>query len=330
MSEVLVIASPADERRVRTVVEALHHHGVDLWWERGLAGSEAVRRKASESRCVLLLLDAHLLQDDGLAALAQRAATARRLIIGRLDRTPLPEWLAGTTTIDLSSFKRNKNDLFFLDLVAAAKAKVAGIDPPPARGPLNRLLRRLALATPAALVALGIVANLLGLISIKDIAYDVLRRPSAVERSDFEKIALGRAGSCEQLKAFNTAHGRDGYYYDEAMALIENARTETRTVFTPMSAAGLPATQDAMSQTPSPDPSSAMSKAVEGAKRQAETTCRETFAAPDGRFVGVTLTGAPVTQCYRLADGHRCKGQVTFTCNYEVPQEVKTAICGRS
>lgn len=327
MSQVIVVGAPSDDHRARAVVEALHHHQVDLWWERGLATSEAVRRKAAGARCVLVLISADLLQNDGLAVLAQRAADSENLVIGRLDRTQLPPWSTRASRIDLSRFRRNKNDLFILDLVATVRAKVAGIDPPPARGPSARIMQRFALMMPGALFVLGVAANLLGLVSFKEILHD-LRRPNEEESRAFSGIRLGQTETCEQLKRFNDTYKRSGYYYEDAMALIDNARIELRQQILPRAVSDIPATQPAMEQPPYPDALAARTKASEGAKVKAEAICRETFAGPDGRFVSITITGSPEPQCDRFRDGYRCKAQVKFTCRYDLKQDVTVAICG--
>lgn len=312
MSDIVLASLAADEPAARRVVEALHAHDLDFWWEQG---GDAAR--ASSARCVVLVWTRGAAADAGFRALATRAVEGGRAILALMDATPRPPELAGVTAVDLSRFRGRKGDLFLMDLLAAARAKAAGIDPPPARGPLGRLWRRLVLLIPTALLALGILANVLGVISVKDL----LKFPRGAERQAWAGL---KAGSCDDLRSFR-AKFPDGYYFDRATALLTNpARREVLRWAAKTSP--LEVYAEANGAAPRPDRAAAEADAVRRAQAAAEARCGTLAGINGDRLLGVDIAPEPA-DCAAVAGGFTCGLAAKVTCRLDARVTDVVEVC---
>lgn len=311
MTEIVLASVGADEPVARRVVEALHGHGLDFWWEQE-GGDEPL----TTARCVVLIWTRAAALDEGFVVLAKRAARADRAILAVLERAAVPPQMAGVTRVDLTRFKGRKSDLFLLDLLAAARAKAAGIDPPPARGPLRRLLQRLSLLIPTALLALSILANVLGVINIKDL----LKFPNADERQAWAAL---RPGSCADLRVLRDRFP-DGYYFDKAMALLTNP---SRAVVERWAAQRGPVLFKDFAKGEAAGRVDAEQDALRRVRSLAETHCRQHGALGGDRFLGVDVT-PEAPDCTPLSGGFTCGVMADVSCRYEIRISETVEVCG--
>ena len=321
MSQIVLFGLPADEARVRKVVEALLAQHLDIWWEKSAPDSDAAKEALSMAKCVVFFWSSQSLKDTAYVHLATEVFTEDRAIGALLDRVSLPKAFASLTRIDLSRFKGNKNDLFLLDLVAAAKSKAAGIDPPPARGPFARFWARVALMIPVALFVLGVVANILGVISVKDL----LKQPTAEERRDWEAL---KPGSCEALRQIRDKYKTEGYYFDKATALIAGRKLSYKTQW-------VKGSQDLELYLSKDEAPQAASKAAAAKLSQvqmqnmADTACQTAAKQIEARNVTARFDiSASKLSCDTFAAGTKCALSVNATCEYEAPKQVEVETCG--
>lgn len=310
MTEIILLSRRQDEVRVRPTVEALHGHGLDFWWEQEVGS-------LNRPRCAIILWTKNSVSDEEFIATAATLVAEDRAIAGMLEKVKVPASALPPTVIDLTRFKGRKTDLFLLDLLAAAKAKAAGIDPPPARGPIGRLVQRLSLAVPAVLVALGLLANITGAISVKDL----LRFPSAQDSRAWKAL---RPGSCEDLRAYRTRFP-DGYYFDKATALLTNPEQRSQ-VSTSTGVVPLKVYAPAMSATAALDRAAAEADALARARRQAESDCRRHAAINGDTFQAADLQ-AEAASCSKLADGYACSLAADVTCKMAVRVVTTVEVC---
>jgi hypothetical protein len=316
MTDILVVSLPRDEVRARRVVEALHAHGLDFRWEQlepGLADA------AGTAQCVVLLWTRAAAQEEAFVAFAAKTFGRDQAIGAFLDRVSLPPSFRGITEVDLSRFKGRKDDLFLLDLLAAAKAKAAGIDPPPARGPIRRLFQRLALLLPTALFVLGLAANVLGVISIKDL----LKHPSQAEARDWKKLT---SGSCEDLRAFRDKYP-DGFYSDQVTARLTNPERKTVMAWRPKTSP-LEAYVPADDATPSPTLEKAREEASARLSGEAQAKCRKLVSINADRFVAAEAAPrTDGTRCAAVAGGQVCSIMADVTCRFDEKYDEVREIC---
>ena len=314
MSDVVLLSLPADEPAARAVVEALHGQKLEFWWEQVSPVSDEVLDAA---RCVVLIWTDAAGRDERFLALARRAAVRDQALIARLGRSAPPADLTGVTAVDLSRFRGRKGDPFLLDLLAAARAKAAGIDPTPPRGPLARMLQRLALMISTALVALSVLANVLGVISIKD----MIRHPSADERLAWKAL---KPGSCDDLRAFRGTFP-DGYYYDKATAALVNPERRA-TPRWELQSAPLVVFAGRDGARPSASRAAAAEAATARAQDQADKDCRRLKEINGNRFRAAAITPGPAN-CTQMGGGDVCSRSADVTCRFDARIEDTVEVC---
>lgn len=332
MSEIVVIGQSNDAPRVRKVVEALHAQGLDLWWETDAPASPQATAYLDNARCVVVFVSRAALSDPAYLVMADKAFSEGKAIGARLDRSAVPASLSGMTLIDLSRFKKNKNDLFLLDLLAAARAKAAGIDPPPQKGPLKRIWTRITLSIPVILLVLGIAANIEQFKSYLSFGTSyVVAQFQPEKKKEWQAIPLGKPGACEALEAFKNKYGEDGFYHPQAESLLNNARTENRLEWVVGAQKGLPLLVQGSSQSPTSSKAVAEAQALKDAKSGADETCRQSFAeVGGGRFLRTEIVpGSEVYDCTQTSEGYRCQLKLKFDCHFEDRTQTTVRICGK-
>lgn len=221
MNEVFVSYKREDEARVGRLVRALERAGFSVWWDRGLAAGESWRAQIQAAldaaQCVIVVWTKASVGPAGDFVRDEAGQAKRRCVLlpVLLDRVAPPLGFGELQAIDLSRWTGRQGDPFFVDLCAAARAKLAGRPPPPAKGPMKRLLRRLtwgslASAGGAAALELGLnlfnaqeqgcalpflqpgLSDLCGALRLGD-------RPTQAERLAWE---AREAGSCAALRAY--------------------------------------------------------------------------------------------------------------------------------
>lgn len=321
MTPIVITSLPEDHDRVRKLVEALHGQNVDLWWERiDPAQPEASLDKLMAARCVIFTWTEHVLSDAGAAYrdMAEQVRGAGKVISVKLEKVAAPDGWEGTTVIDLSRWKSNPQDVFLLDLAAAARAKAAGLDPPPQRGPVRRKVKQVALLVPTVLGAIGIISTLVGFYhtaGLDEIA-------SAEEAAAWEKV---RAGNCEDLRVFLASHG-DGVHADEAKTRLAARRTWTE-AGSQVAERPLPLAVLAGMAEPSAGRDAAMADALARGEAEAQKACKGYADAGLGKLVGATVK-ADAWRCDALGGGTVCAFDGQAMCKIEEVAEVQREQCG--
>lgn len=168
MSDVLVASLSEEGTRVAPLVTGLRAAGLSVWWDGDLAGGEhRQQRIASEleaARCVVVVWSAASVGPAGelVQDVAARAKTRGILLPVRLDRVAEPLGFGQIRSLDLSRWNGKPRNRRFKEVVAAARAIVAG-HPRSQPRVEPRLLRRLAgvtISLALLLPALSFVSDL--------------------------------------------------------------------------------------------------------------------------------------------------------------------------
>lgn len=163
MTDIFLSYKREDEARVEPIAEGLRGAGLSVWWDRDIPGGQAWRQSISEqletARCVIVIWSetsvgplGEFVHDE-----AGRARARGVLVPVRIDRITEPLGFGEIQSLDLVEWRGNTRDLRFQNLVAAAKAVVAGGPRPRPMTPSRRA--RLLAAWGG---GLGLVATLLG------------------------------------------------------------------------------------------------------------------------------------------------------------------------
>ena len=219
MTHTYVAYKREDEVRVARLVEALRLQGLDVWFDAVLPGGEDWRRQLAErlqpAGCVLVVwsaLSVDMERGGWVQEEAQHGQSRNILVPVKIDRVAPPLGFGRTQAIDLSHWRGDLKDPYFLDLVAAIEAKLAGRPAPPSRGSANRLWRRVVytgLSTAGAAALWAMLFNTFGAAEkvctfeglqpgLSDIcgSLHVGNRPSHDERLAWESR---KPGDCEAL-----------------------------------------------------------------------------------------------------------------------------------
>ena len=149
MSDVFISYKREDETRVGRLVQALERAGFSVWWDRGLPGGESWRLQIESAlnaaQCVIVVWTRESVAPAGEFVRDEaRLAKSRGVLVPILmDKVDPPLGFGEGPAIDLTHWKRSLRDPFFKDLCAAVQAKIDGREVPPAKGPMERLRRRL-------------------------------------------------------------------------------------------------------------------------------------------------------------------------------------------
>lgn len=323
MTPIVIASLPEDHDRVRALVEALHAQNVDLWWERiDPADPGASLDKLMAARCAIFTWTAHTLSDAGAAyrEIAQQVRSAGKAMSVKLEKVAAPAGWEGTTVIDLSRWKSNPQDVFLLDLAAAARAKAAGLDPPPQRGPVRRTVKQVALLVPTVLGAIGLISTLVGFYQTAGLD----KIASAEEAAAWEKV---RPGNCEDLRKFLASHG-DGVNAEEAKTRLAARRTWTE-AGSRAAERPLPLSVLAGMAEPAPGRDAAMADALKRGEAEALKACKGYADAGLGKLIGATAT-ADAWRCDALGGGTVCAFDGQAMCQIEEVAEVQKEQCGSS
>ena len=342
MSTVFLSYARADLPRVGQLVQAIEKHGLSVWWDRSLAGGDDLRAGIAAARapapCVVVLWSqastgpsAGFVRDE-----AQRGAKRGILVPVLLEHTSIPLGFGELQAIDLTHWRGSARDPFLLDLVAAIRARIAGLPAPPARGPMKRLLRRLAFGaagTGCAVLGAAVAINAFGLqdrlcalpvgqpgVSDACGAFGLGGRPSLAERIAW---AQRPPGSCDGLRA-HIEQFPDGVYRTAAAGRLTARRiTEHESWVASEKPLALYVGRDAH---PAPDTVNARSNALARAQTTAERRCRDFAASGLHRFTSARVE-ADEWLCEPLAAGMVCSFEGRAVCSLEEQQREPHESC---
>jgi hypothetical protein len=336
MTDIFLSYKREDEPRVAPIVEGLRSAGLVVWWDRDISGGEAWRQTISEqletARCVIVVWSetsvgplGEFVQDE-----AGRAKARGILIPVRIDRVTEPLGFGEIQSLDLVGWRGNRRNLRFRNLVAAAKAVVAGGPRPRPMTPgrLARLLAAWGGGLGVAATVLGFATDLAGL--QKPLCQIPGLRSACVSRgwgglpTQEEEILWGRriAGDCEGLRAY-LARFPQGAYAEEAARRLQAAETVEEESWTPEERK-LPLTVRT-TLAPLASEEAARADALTRGETDARTTC-ESFNSKEFRLVSAAVE-AQGWRCSARGSGSVCGFDGKAICRVQVRQVTQRQVC---
>jgi hypothetical protein len=341
MNELFVSYKREDERRVGRLVQALERTGLSIWWDRGLPSGENWRQQLQSAldtaKCVIVVWTQESVGPAGDFVRDEAGQAKRRgvLVPVMFDKVPPPLGFGEIQAIDLTRWKGNPRDPFFQDLYAAVTAKLEGRPVPPARGPMKRLARQLALSSLASLVGVGLVIafnlfsaqeQVCGVSVLQPHISDVCgalgfgHRPTKAERLAW----VGRErGSCDALRR-HVEQFPEGAYRDQAAGMLTARRLTQTEIWTP-STRQLVVFVD-QNDPPARNEAAARSATFARAQTKAERLCKGFVATTSFRL----KSSMPVLnwQCGPVSGGVACAAEGDAVCHLEERRVQETETCG--
>jgi TIR domain len=331
------------EPRTVQLVQALERHGpFSVWWDHeGLPGGESWRQRIESaldgSRCVIVLWTHEAVGDNGgfVRGEASRAQAQGKLISVLLDSVKLPLGFGESQALDLRHWRGRPGDVFFQDLLATVRAKLAGQPAPPPRGPGWRLRRRLLLGSAGSLPALLVGAFALNALNLQDATCTAAvlqpglsdacgalgwgHRPAKEERLAWEGLP---AGDCQALRDFR-ARFPAGVLSAQAQALVEARQTSTQEDWLAPEDKRLPlafASGDAVAR---PTIAAAQAEALARHQAAAQRLCQGLVTAGHYRLESAqALAPEPSAwDCQRLQGGWVCGGLGQARCEVRAREQ---------
>jgi hypothetical protein len=217
MSDIFISYKSEDAERVAPLARSLQSSGFDVWWDRRLPGGEnwheQIRSALENAKCVIVVWTRSSVGPGGDFVRDEARAGKQRgiLVPVKLNRVAPPLGFGEIQAIDLTRWKGETSDLFFQDLVAAVRAKMAGRAAPAPKGPLKRLQQRVTYSTALGFLGVGIGAFGANTFHLQD---KVCAAPQAVSdlcgtlgfggrATRAERVAwqARRAGNCDDLRS---------------------------------------------------------------------------------------------------------------------------------
>lgn len=244
MSNVFISYKREDEARVATLHRALKGAGVDVWWDKEIAGGDKWRQRIltelESAKCVLVVWSEASTAPAGDFVIdeANRAKRRGTLLQVRIDDVNPPLGFGEHQALDLIGWKGDAADRRFQDIVAAANALIEGRPVPTPQGARRRKTAWSAGRIVLLVAGFALLAAVLGaqkfvcrIPGVRQLCGEVGigGAPSHAE----ESLWTGRrAGDCDALRSF-LAKFPKGAYAAEAQARLAAARVETKETWTP-------------------------------------------------------------------------------------------------
>ncbi len=334
MSEIVLLSDQRDEARIPPMLDALVTDWQDVKWLRIDHDAEHEHPEIVEaiaaSRCAILIWSEHSASEEAgqFHTLARAALDANKAICVLIDDVSLPPNLSGCTVYDVRGWRSEPDgwrkllggNLYMRDLVAGAKFKVAGMDPPPPRAPRDMLIRHVIAIVPAVFALLAAPATLLG-------AFDnlnLLDWPSAAEASDWEQTDRD---DCTALRTFLKAHP-DGHYTQEAQGRLDGAEPSAERHWEEVERPQ-PIYIAQMGAEPQSSQDAALSLAQTRAAEEAETACSGLARAGNAKLIEARL-GELSQECSGGGNGFTCSLDGEALCVLSEPRDKEVEDCSQS
>jgi hypothetical protein len=336
MTDVFISYKREDEDRVAPIVEGLRGAGLSVWWDRDISSGEAWRRSISEqletARCVIVVWSktsagpaGEFVHDE-----AGRAKARGVLVPVRIDHITEPIGFGEIQSLDLVGWRGAPCDLRFRNLVAAARAVVAGGPRPRPMTP-GRRVRLLATWVSG----LGVAATLLGFATdLVGLQKPLCKVPGlhavcaswglgGLPTKDEEILWARRvAGDCEGVRAYLTRFPK-GAYAEQADRMLQAAETVEDERWTPEEQR-LPLTVRA-TLAPLASEEAARADALSRGETEAVRAC-EGFNSGEFRLV----SAAPEAQSWRCSprgSGWACGLDGQAICHVEARRVTQRQAC---
>ena len=343
MSDVFISYKSEDVERVGRLARALEGSGLDVWWDRQLAGGEnwheQIGTALEKAKCVVVVWTQGSVGASGDFVRDEARGGKQRgiLVPVRLDRVAPPLGFGEIQAIDLTRWKGGTSDVFFQYLVAAVRAKVAGRPVPAGRGPVQRLRQRVTYGTVVGLLGAAIGAFgsdtfhlqekvcAAGPQAVSDVCgtFGFGGRPTKEERVAW---AARRPGNCEDLRK-HLGRFPGGAYQGVAQGLLAGREVRETAVW----AAGVRklAFHQGQAEKESATLEEAKAAALAGARRGTENLCRG-FAATGLYRYESAEPEAQEWECGRVGGGYVCAFDGQAVCGLEEKSVKTEETCGGS
>lgn len=331
MSDIILLSIDADESRASPLLDALVNEKLDVWWEQIALDegkfSSARLRKFREARCVILVWSdlsssAEAVQFLRIAKITLEAGNA---ICVYVDDAELPESVLGSSLYDLRAWRSDPanwrkwfgGNLFRREVVAAAKFKVAGKDPPPSDAARRMFVRQAITVLPAIGALFYFVTTVIGL------WVDLDQAQGASDEEEAAWVALEKS-SCDDLRGFLGSYP-DGYYADQTQARLDARSTTIERQWE-----SIERTLELYVSSGTADPraseQAATAFAQERGTSEAERSCIALAEAGQARMIE-SQAQPRGSNCERSSDGFRCSYDGQAICSLEEPRDVEVEVC---
>jgi hypothetical protein len=336
MTDIFISYKREDEARVAPIVKGLQGAGLSVWWDLDISVGQARRQSISEqleaARCVIVVWSKTSVGPLGefVQEEAGRGKARGVLIPVRIDRVTEPLGFGEIQALDLVGWRGNRRNLRFRNLVAAAKAVVAGGPRPHPMTP-GRRARLLA----AWVSGLGVAAAILGFAAdLSGLQTPLCKIPGAhavcvswglggLPTKDEQALWTSRvAGDCEGLRAY-LAQFPKGAFAEEAGRRLQAAETIEDESWTPEEQR-LPLTVRA-TLAPLATEKAARADALARGPVEARQIC-EGFEAGEFRLVSATAE-AQNWRCSARDSGSVCGFDGQAICQVEVRRVAQRQVC---
>lgn len=246
MTDVFFSYKREDEDRVVTLVRGLEEAGLTVWWDRGLPGGESwranIQSALEKASCVVVAWTKMSVGPTGDFVRDEAGEAKLRGILVPVILEPEvrpPLGFGEIQAIDLSHWRGKLNDPYFQDLVAAIRAKLEGSSAPLARGPRDRILKRLSIGSLVSALSAGLFAFSLNLMGIQNHSCTIALgqpsigdfcgmlglggQPNRQERIEFEALP---PGDCTALASYRNRHEKSPFLPIVDSRLNARVRTE--------------------------------------------------------------------------------------------------------
>lgn len=344
MTGVFISYKSDDLNRVAPLAQVLEQAGLSVWWDRRLAGGESWRGQIQEAltqaKCVVVVWTHNSVGPAGdfVRDEASEAKSRGLLVPVKLDAVKPPLGFGEVQAIDLTKWKGSTKDPFFQDLLAAVQAKIDGRAVPPAKGPMERLRRRITYSSVATLLAAALGAfgsdsfhtqeKICGGSIIQPQISDLCgalgfgARATKQERIAWEQR---KPGSCADLRTHVTRFP-GGAYSGAAMEILASRRvTETEVWANGERRLSLYQSQEGRATKVK---TAAQTIAVENAISSAERLCKGFAAAGSFRFIA-SKVDPQKWNCAQTAHGYLCGFEGEAVCQLQERTLREEESCGK-
>ncbi len=331
MSDIILLSIKDDSERISPLLDTMVEERLDVWWEQIDAGSTktpaANIKRIRDARAVILIWSKSSSIEEAreFQRIANIALKNGSAICVRIDDIELPTQLSSVTIYDLRDWRAQPNNwrkwlggnLFLREIVAAAKFKVAGKDPPPPDAARKMLYRQVITILPAVGAAFYFVTTAIGLWVDLDLA------KGASNKEETAWTALQK-DSCNDLRSFLTKFP-NGYYANQTQARLDGRTIETQRQWEKIKRV-MPLYIGSGDMEPSGSRQLANEQILRRAETEAANICSGLAEAGQAKLVDNIIEGA-IKGCDNFGGQFSCSYEGKALCEIEEPRDIEVEIC---
>ena len=331
MNDIVLLSVKNDEERVGPLLDAMVEQSLNVWWEQISVGNEKISaialKRIKSARCVIIVWSNASTEQEAkdFFHTAQFALDDGSAICVCIDDVELPSELSGCTLYDLRGW-RNKpsnwrkffgGNLFLREIVAAAKFKIAGKDPPPANAGRDMLVRQIITVLPAIAAIFYFATSFIGLW----VDLEMSKGPSNKEQIAWEAL---EQNSCDGLRGFLTQFP-DGHYALQTQARLDGRKTDIQRHWERLDRS-LPIFVGSGDAKPTASKETAVDLVTKRAKSESEISCNGLAEAGQARMIQSGITTGEMN-CENFGAGFACSYEGTAVCTLDEPRDVEIETC---